>query len=128
LDNISQKLKDKNEVTKIAGMRKNLVLELDSTKQKIVYFLNTTKGAISRVVEMKGRKPLMDLDFKDAYMNLYSFSTKLKVIGRDDLSEKYRKIAQLLIDKKEDQREELAQAIRAILNLPEDADYYLNCK
>ena len=125
IDGVSQKLKDKAEVVKINGMRKNLLTELESTKQKISYFLNTTKNAISKVVDLMGRKPLMELDFKDAYMNLYSFSTKLKVIGRDDLADHYRQIAQLLIDKKEEEREQLSQSIRMILNLPDDPEYYL---
>ena len=124
IDGVSQKLKDKAEVVKINGMRKNLLTEFESTKQKISYFLNTTKNAISKVVDLMG-KPLMELDFKDAYMNLYSFSTKLKVIGRDDLADHYRQIAQLLIDKKEEEREQLSQSIRMILNLPDDPEYYL---
>jgi hypothetical protein len=124
IDIISQKLKDKADVLKITGMRKNLETELISTKQKIAYFLHNTKAAISKAVEIIGRKPLSELDFKDAYMNLYSFSTKLKTIGRDDLAEQYRQMAQLFIDKKEEEREQLSQALKNILNLPDEIDYY----
>lgn len=125
IDAISQKLKDKEDVSKIAGIRKTLMNELTSTKQKLIYFLTMAKQAITKVAEFMGIKSLSELDFKDVYINLYSFSTKLKVIGRDDLSEEFRTIAQLLIDKREEKRAELSKAISRILNLPEDPDFYL---
>jgi hypothetical protein len=123
-DIISQKLKDKNELIKIAGMRKNLTKELEDTKQKLGFFLQNMKSAISKSVELLGRKSLMDMDFKDAYINLYSFTTKLKLIGRDDLADKYREYAQLLVDKKEDQREQLSEALQMLLKLPDDIKGY----
>jgi len=125
IDTISQKLKDKAEVQKISNLRRTYINDLESTKQKITYFLGNAKQAISKVVEVIGRKALVDLDFKDAYMNLYSFSTKLKIIGRDDLSEEYRQVAQLLIDKPEGRRDELSKSISRILNLPDDPNYYM---
>lgn len=125
IDTISQKLKDKAEVQKISNLRRTYINDLESTKQKITYFLGNAKQAISKVVEVIGRKALVDLDFKDAYMNLYSFSTKLKIIGRDDLSDEYRQVAQLLIDKPEGRRDELSRSISRILNLPDDPNYYM---
>ena len=122
---ISQKLKDKADILKIKTLRKNLVTELESTKQRLAYFLQNAKVSISKAVELIGKKPILDMDFKDAYMNLCSFNTKLKLLGRDDLANQYHEITQSLIDKKADQQEQLSKSLRMVLNLPDNAEDYI---
>lgn len=72
-----------------------------------------------------GRHSFKDIDFRDAYLNLYSFSTKLKLIGRDDLADEYRQLAQLLIDKPAERLQDIPQLLSKILSLPEDANNYM---
>jgi hypothetical protein len=72
-----------------------------------------------------GHKSLMEMDFKDAYMNFYSFGTKLKLIGQDDVGNQYHQMAQVLVDKKEENREQIVQSIQSILKLPDDPNFYL---
>jgi hypothetical protein len=126
IDNISQKLKDKPEIEKGVQLRKKIVSEINSTKQKIVFFLSNAKQAISKTVDKLSGKPLHELDYKDAYLNLYSFSTKLKIIGRDELSDEYRELAQTLIDKPQEKLGEFSKTISRILSLSEDPESYIN--
>ena len=124
IEEINRKLKDTDAVQKSERNRKKLLTELRSTKDKLRYFLSNTKNAINKTVDRVGGRNLFDLDFKDAYLNLYSFSTKLKMIGRADMSEEYRGIARMFIDKPEEMRGEFSQLVTKVINLSDDIDSY----
>ncbi len=125
IDQIDHKLKDKVNIEKNKIRRKKFVSELQSTKDRMKYFLEKTKQAINRTVQHSKGKPIYETDFKDAYLNLYSFSSKLKIIGRDDLCTEYREIAKIFIDKPEDQLHNFPKFISKVLNLSDDMDDYL---
>jgi hypothetical protein len=119
---LDQKLKDKHDYESVQQLKKKMQAELVQTKEKMVYFLSHAKSAVSKAVEFIGSRSFKDLDLRDAYLNIYSFSTKLKIIGRDDLSEEYKAIAQMLIDKEKES--EIPSALTKILNLPDDPNSY----
>ena len=125
IDQIDHKLKDKVNIEKNKQRRKKFLNELQSTKDRMKYFLEKTKQAINRTVQHSKGKPIYETDFKDAYLNLYSFSSKLKIIGKDDLCAEYREIAKIFIDKPENQMHNFPKLISKVLNLSEDMDYYL---
>jgi hypothetical protein len=125
IENISQKLKDRLAIEKCERDRKKYFLELQSTKEKLKFFLLHAKEAISRALEKTSGRSLYDIDFKDAYLNLYSFSTKLKIIGRDDLSDEYRNIAQMFLDKPLDKQSEFSHIISKVLNLNDNIESYV---
>ena len=89
------------------------------------YFLEKTKQAINISVQHSKGRPIFETDFKDAYLNLYSFSSKLKIIGKSELCAECREIAKIFIDKPEDQVHNFPNLISKVLNLSEDMDYYL---
>ncbi|MHA1805896.1 MAG: hypothetical protein ACTSU4_15380, partial [Promethearchaeota archaeon] len=69
-------------------------------------------------------RPLKDGNFRDAYMNLYSFSSKLKKITNSEKHEKYKKLATHLIEKENLSETEFAKIIDTILNLSEKIEDY----
>ena len=125
IDQIDHKLKDKENIEKNKQRRKKFLTELQSTKDRMNYFLEQTKQAINRSIQHSKGKPIYETDFKEAYLNLYSFSSKLKIIGRDDLCAEYREFAKILIDKPEDQVHNFPNLIKKVLDLPDDMEYYL---
>ncbi len=124
LETVDQKLQDKTDFEKVQMLKKKNRDEIESTKTKLSHFLAHTKSAISKAVETLGLRNFKDIDLRDVYLNLYSFSTKLKVIGRDDLSEQYRTIAQMLSDKPNDKLGDIPHKLTEILNLPDDINSY----
>jgi len=125
IDQIDHKLKDKENIEKNKFRKKKFATELQNTKDRMKYFLEKTKQAINRSVQTSKGKLIYETDFKDAYLNLYSFSSKLKILGRDDLTYEYREIAKIFIDKPEDQAHNFPNLIKKVLALSEDMDFYL---
>ena len=125
IDQIDRKLKDKENVEKNKQRRKKFLNELQCTKDRMKYFLEKTKQAINISVQHSKGRPIFETDFKDAYLNLYSFSSKLKIIGKGELCAECREIAKIFIDKPEDQVHNFPNLISKVLNLSEDMDYYL---
>lgn len=125
IEEIDHKLKDKANIEKNKQIRKKLEIELQNTKDRMKYFLEKTKEAINNSVQHSHGKPIYEADFKDAYLNLYSFSSKLKIIGKDDLCAECREIAKIFIDKPEDQVHNFPNLIKKVLDLSDNMDYYL---
>ena len=125
IEQIDHKLKDKVNIETNKQRRRKLETELQNTKDRMKYFLEKTKEAINISVQHSKGRPIYETDFKDAYLNLYSFSSKLKIIGKDDLCAEYREIAKIFIDKPEDQEHNFPSLISKVLNLSEDMDFYL---
>jgi hypothetical protein len=125
IEQIDHKLKDMENIEKNTQRRRKLEIDLKNNKERMKYFLEKTKQAINRSIQTSKGKPIYEVDFKDAYLNLYSFSSKLKIIGRDDLCVECRDIAKILIDKPEDQVHNFPNLIKKILDLSDDMDSYL---
>ena len=125
LEDVCRKLRDKDEMEQVLKLRKKINQEIVALKEKLAYYLRQAKSSISNSVEQSGHKPLYDIDFRDSYVNLYSFSTKLKFVGRDDLSEKYKAWAMALIEKTPELKEEFSTIVNSILKLPDDIDIYI---
>jgi hypothetical protein len=122
---INEKLADAAELQKSQQLKKKTADELKSTKEKIHYFLSQAKLSINKTVEGQGRKSFKDMDFRDVYLNLYSFSTKLKLIGREDLADEIKNLAQLLIDKPADRLAEIPNLLKKILTFNDDPESYI---
>ncbi len=122
--NIAIKLADSDKINWCKRQKKSFEQQIDSTKYKINYFITKTKDAINKTVQNVGGQGISDLNFRDAYISLYSFSSKLKSLGKEDLSGKYRDWAKELIDKNDPQK--ISNLISEILKLPDSADFYLS--
>ncbi len=122
---ISSKLKDEEGFIQFQKEAKLIKDEIIDRKLKLQYYLERTKAALSNTLDHLGRKSLKDGDYKDTYLNLYSFSTKLKNLTDSDTYETYQMLAKALIDKDEISIDELSQIISKILAMKDDIDSYL---
>ena len=123
---ISEKLKDD---TFYAIYKKELVKlreEYKDTKLKLEYYLVKAKDILSASVSALGNRALRYGDYKEAYINLYSFSSKLKQISSETNWKRYRDLALKLINKEEISDEDLTKAIHLILHMSEDISNYLS--
>jgi hypothetical protein len=123
--NISEKLQDEETFLKFQKQVKSLKDQVKDTKYKLKYYLDKAKTSLSKSLDKIGNKALRQGDYKDAYLNLYSFSTKLKTLSDDNTWQKYRDLAKILINKQEKDESEISNGISEILNMKEEVDEYL---
>ncbi len=123
---LSEKLKDENAFLKFQKEIKLLNNEVKDIKLKLDYYLTKAKKTLSDAVEFLGNQTLERGDYKEAYINLYSFSTKLKLLTSNQEYIKYRDLAMKLMDKENLSHHELSSAISSILRLNNNIEEYLN--
>lgn len=123
---ISERLKDEQGFFKYQEDVKLLKDNLKDTKIKLKYYLERIKLTLSQAIKLLGTKSVTEGSYRDVYLNLYSFSNKLKNITTDTKWREYQNLAKLLINKEEVSAHELSVAITKILHMNDDIDYYLN--
>jgi len=77
---VSRKLKDEEIALKFEDESKRLNKEIKDTEFKLNYYLEKTRTTLTEAIDKLGDKPIHNGDFKNTYLNLYSFSTKLKLM------------------------------------------------
>ncbi len=123
---ISEKLKDDQNFMKHQEEIKVIKDEIRDTKIKLNYYLEKIKITINQAVNQLGNKPLNEGDYKDVYLNLYSFSNKLKNMTDSNSWEEYRNNAQIFINKDEVELGEISQAISKTLKMSDNVEDYIN--
>jgi hypothetical protein len=123
---ISEKLKDDKNFMENQEHIKFLKDEIKESKIKINYYLEKIKNTINQSINTLGNKPLHEGDYKDVYLNLYSFSNKLKIMIDGNEWEKYKDLANIMINKDEFPQEKLSEAISIILKMKDNVEDFLN--
>ncbi|TFG08967.1 MAG: hypothetical protein EU539_00825 [Promethearchaeota archaeon] len=122
---ISEKLKDEKKFIKYQNDANRIKEDIEDRKIKLDYYLKRVKECLSGIVVNLGRKSLKEGDYKDAYLNLYSFSSKLKDLTDSGIYNKYLDYAKKLIDKEEITFEDFSAMITELLSMRDDIDFYL---
>jgi hypothetical protein len=122
---LSEKLKDEATFLKYQNEVNKLKREINDVKFKLNYYLENTKKALTEAINNLENKPIHLGDYKNTYINLYSFSTKLKLI-KDKGWEIYRDSANKLIDKDYLADHDLSELIQNLLKMSSNIEDYLN--
>ncbi len=122
---LSEELRDESTFLKYQGEVSRFKNELKDAKFKLNYYLNNIKTSVNEAVDNLGEKSIHLGDFKNSYLNLYSFSTKLKLV-KENGWEIYRELASKLIDKDSLSDHELSEIIQTLLNMSIKVEDYLN--
>ena len=122
---LSGKLKDEITFLKYQDEINRLKYELKDVKFKLNYYLEKTRAALNEAIDGLGDKPLHLGDFKNTYLNLYSFSSKLKLI-KESGWELYRDSANKLIEKDTIDDHDLSELIQNLLKMSSNIEDYLN--
>lgn len=123
---ISNQLKDDDGYRQYQKMLQQVKREIDDTKFKIKYYLQKTKESLSDSLKIIGQKSLIEGNYKDTYLNLYSFGSKVQKISSGNDYQKFKEMAKILLEKDANRESELSQIIKDILNLKEeDIEDYL---
>ena len=122
---LSEKLKDEITYLKYQNELKRFNREIKDAKFKLNYYLEGIKVSLNEAVANLGDDPIHSGDFKSVYLNLYSFSTNLKLMKENDWKI-YRDMASSLIDKEALTEHELSEIIRNMLKMSFNVDDYLN--
>lgn len=128
---IAEKVEDENKLAVIAKRKKSVKAEIKKTKQKITYYLSRAKECIAGNFQKRqvSDDSIFNLSYRDAYINLYSFSKKLKLLGKVDLAGECYKISKYLIDKPEEIKPEFRSILERVMDLPDAPDAYIEqCK
>jgi len=123
---LSEKLRDESTFLKYQGEVSRFKNELKDAKFKLNHYLNKIKTSVNEAIDNLGNNPIHLGDFKNSYLNLYSFSTKLKLIKENEGWEIYRELASKLIDKDSLSDQELSEIIQTLLNMSTNVEDYLN--
>jgi len=122
---LSEKLKDEDTFMKYQDEVIRLSNEIKDTKFKLNYYLEKMKTSLNEAVDKLGTHPIHMGDYKNTYLNLYSFSTKLKLLLENGW-EIYRDLANKLIEKDEYSENELSETIQILLKMSSKIDDYIN--
>jgi hypothetical protein len=122
---ISEKLRDEVTFMKYQDQINQLNKEIKDTKFKLNYYLDKIKTTLNETIDKLGTQPLHMGDYKNTYLNLYSFSTKLKLF-LENKWQIYREFANKLIAKDEYSEHELSETIQTILKMSSKIEDYLN--
>ncbi|MFX0077435.1 MAG: hypothetical protein ACFE96_18485 [Candidatus Hermodarchaeota archaeon] len=122
---LSEKLKDELTFLKYQDEINRLKNELKDAMFKLSYYLERTREALNEAINNLDNKPLHLGDYKNTYLNLYSFSTKLKLINEGGW-EIYRDFASKLIEKDAINDHDLSELIQNLLKMSTNIEDYLN--
>ena len=122
---LSEKLNDELTFLKYQDEINRLKNELNDVKFKLNYYLEKTRETLNEAISNLGDKPIHLGDFKSTYLNLYSFSTKLKLI-KESGWEIYRDSATKLIEKDAVSEHDLSQIIQDLLKMSTNVEDYLS--
>ncbi|HEY0090638.1 MAG TPA: hypothetical protein VGB37_17435 [Candidatus Lokiarchaeia archaeon] len=123
---ISEKLKNTSDFIKYQELVKNIKDEFLDVRIKLQYFLERIKVTLSQAVDALGTKPYKEGTYRDVYVNLYSFSNKLKLISESENYKDYQNMANMLIEKDDISDDELQKVVSKIMNMKEDIAFYMN--
>jgi hypothetical protein len=121
---LSEKLKDELTFLKYQDEINRLKNELKDAQFKSGYYLEKTREALNEAITNLENKPLHLGDYKNTYLNLYSFSTKLKLINESGW-EIYRDLASKLIEKDTMDDHDLSELIQSLLKMSSKIEDYL---
>ena len=122
---LSEKLRDEGGFLKYQKDLNSLKVEIKDAKFKSEYYLKNVKTSVNEALNALGTKPLREGDYKDTYMQVYSFSSKLKLL-KDDGWKEYRELANNLIKKDEIEDNVLSETLQKILKMSDNIEDYLN--
>jgi hypothetical protein len=122
---LSEKLKDETTFLKYQNEVNKLKNEIKDVKFKLNYYLEKTRESLKDTIDNLGDIPIHHGDYKKIYLNLYSFSTKLKLI-KENGWEIYRELASKLIDKESLSEHDLSELIQKLLKMSSNIEDYLN--
>jgi len=122
---LSEKLKDETTFLKYQNEVNKLNNEIKDVRFKLNYYLENTKIALNEAVNNLANKPIHLGDYKNTYLSLYSFSTKLKLI-KETGWEIYRDLASKLIEKDALEDHELSELIQNLLKMSSNIEDYLD--
>jgi hypothetical protein len=123
---ISEQLKNDKDFIKYQHGSISIKHEINELKFKLEYYLKETKMSLNKTLNSLGAKSLKYGDYKNTYLNLYSFSSKLKRFSDSVGSNKYQKLAETLIDKESVNDHKFSQVISEILAMKDEIEFYLN--
>lgn len=122
---IAEQTKNGKEFLKYQQDVKQFKDQIKDIKIKMKYYIDKVKTSLSSVLDKVGNKSLKDIDYKDVYLNLYSFSSKLKLLDTTNRWEEYKEYANILINKQDHSAHEMSETVSRILNISEDVDEIL---
>ena len=115
----AEKLKDTAAFQQIQKDQQKLFNDFNDTLMRAQYFLKKAKECITSAVSSSGLKKLTELNYNDIYLNMYSFSTKLHLLGNITKADDFKVDAMKLIDSSTSSQE-ISGIIEKILHIRDD--------
>lgn len=123
---LSERLNDEKIFIEYQNHLNNVKEELNENVLKLKYYLKAIKETLSKTVDALGNKSLKMGDYKDCYLNLYSFSSKVKYLTDSVDFKKFKDWAMKIINKDEVSDQEFSEIIMNVLKMSDDLEDYIN--
>lgn len=119
----SEKLEDSLMFKEYQTLAKTLYFQIEERKIRLTHYLNKTKESLNEILNRPHRS-ILNVNFRNVYSNLYSFSSKLKNFAPDITYNKYLGISRKLIDKLGINSDEFQEILNEISNMDENIESY----
>lgn len=123
---VSEELKEAHIFLKYQTKIKLLKDEKKDVKIKLAYYLKRIQITLNEAISALENKPVKKGSYRDVYLNVFSFSAKLKLIDVDGKWQEYQNLAKKLINMDEHSSTEISEAIKTFLKMRYDVDYYIS--
>jgi hypothetical protein len=125
LNDLAQKIQEPSHFTQVQHLRTTIEKEKVEYKIKANYFLKKTKEALQSALQNMGLKRIYEIELRDVYMNLFSFTAKFQLLTNTPIIHEFKEQASMLIDKNASDEENLSDFVQKIFHLPDDIEIYL---
>lgn len=121
---LSDKLRDHDAWAAWKAKQKDVEKEISDLKIKMNYYLTQTKDNLTIAINRLGNGSLKSGNYRDAYINLYSFCSKLKEVSDAKTHYKYLNLAKILAEKESVSDEEFSQKVSEISSMSDKIEDY----
>lgn len=121
---ITEEIDDLEALKYYKELMRVLYFQIEERKVKLYHYLYKTKKTLRDLVENVNKNALNKANYRESYINLYTFSTELKNFALDVVYNKYIALTKNLININNRPADEITQIINSILNMEDNVEEY----
>ena len=121
---ISEEIDDLETLRSYKELTRILYFQIEERKVKLYHYLYKTKKILRDLFENVEKSALNKANYREAYINLYAFSTELKNFALDIVYNKYMALTKRLININNRPSDEIRQVINSILDMGDNMENY----
>jgi hypothetical protein len=123
----AQEFQNPTEIANLEHQIQKSQKELSDIKTRVVYYIAQIKAIVHNFIQTVGLKSLDAGNYRDIYLNTYSFASKLRLYGAETAANHFKGLAEKLLGQERDP-DAFANILKTLLNLSEIVEDYKDWK